>query len=446
MPEPVQFSKDFLWGVATSAYQIEGAAGEDGKGASIWDEFVRRHGTIADGGTGDTACDHYHRAPEDVRLLAELGARAYRFSISWPRLFPDGRGHLNEKGLDFYRRLVADLRARGIEPIATLYHWDLPLALEREGGWGTRRTAAAFANYAAAAARALGGQVRWWLTLNEPLTVVAHGYLQGDHAPGRRAPRLALRAAHHLLLAHGLAAAAIREVSPGARIGLANNYYPYYPRRRGPMKTAGWLHALCNRAFTDPVVHGVYPAPLAGWLRRWQPDLVQAGDLERIAQPLDFIGVNYYTRLTWAGLWRAGLRRILPLGPVPEPRTGMGWEIFPEGLHDLLLWLRDAYPGLKFLITENGAAFPDRPENGRVRDPERIAYLRAHLQALHRAMRAGAEVLGYCWWFLDNFEWACGYAPRFGLVHVDYAGGGRRLKASGEWYARVCRTGRVETE
>jgi beta-glucosidase len=445
MPEFIQFPKTFLWGVATSAYQIEGAAQADGKGASIWDAFVRRPRTIADGSTGDTACDHYRCATKDVQLMADLGISAYRFSLSWPRLFPDGRTRMNEKGMDFYRRLVADLRARGIEPIATLYHWDLPESLEKEGGWGVRRTAEAFAEYAATVVRALNGQVRWWLTLNEPLSVVTHGYLVGDHAPGCRDPLLALRVAHHLMLAHGLATEAIRAESSSIQVGLANSYYPYYPRHRGPMKTTGWVHALCNRTFTDPIVHGFYPEPFASWLRLLQPGLVRSGDLEHIARPLDFLGVNYYSRLTRSGPWRAWLRRVLRQEPRQETHTSMGWEIYPEGFHDLLVWLHGAYPSLRLLITENGAACSDRLEQGRVQDLKRIAFIRVHLQALHRAMQSGADVLGYCYWsLLDNFEWTYGYTQRFGLVGVD--NGRRYVKASGEWYARVCRTGQVERE
>jgi beta-glucosidase len=447
MPKFIQFPKSFLWGVATSAYQIEGAAQADGKGASIWDTFVRRRRAIADGSTGDKACDHYRCAAKDVKLMAKLGISAYRFSLSWPRLFPEGRGQINEKGMDFYRRLVADLRAHGIEPIATLYHWDLPQSLEKEGGWGVRRTAGAFAEYAAAVARELNGQVRWWLTINEPLSVVTHGYLVGDHAPGRRNPLLALRVAHHLLLAHGLATEAIRAEASGVQVGLANSYYPYYPRRAGPMKTTGWVHALGNRTFTDPIVLGVYPEPFASCLRLLQPGLVQAGDLAQIAQPLDFLGVNYYSRLTRSGPWRAGLRRLLPLVSKDKEHTSMGWESYPEGFYDLLVWLRSAYPGLRFLITENGAAYSDSLQHGRVRDLKRIAFIRSHLRALHRAMLSGTEVLGYCYWsLLDNFEWAHGYTQRFGLVGVKHTDGRRFVKASGQWYARVCRTGQVEVK
>ncbi len=447
MPEFIRFPKAFLWGVATSAYQIEGAAEMDGKGPSIWDAFVRRRHAIADGSTGDTACDHYRFAPGDVQLMADLGVTAYRFSIAWPRLFPEGRGRMNEKGMDFYRRLVADLRARGIEPIVTLYHWDLPAALEKEGGWGARRTAESFAEYAGAVARALGGQVQWWLTLNEPLSVVTHGYLVGDHAPGRHNPLLALRVAHHLLLAHGLATEAIRAESSSVQVGLANSYYPYYPQLRGPMQTTGWVHALCNRTFTDPIILGQYPEPVAGWLHWLQPGLVRTGDLKHISQPLDFLGVNYYSRLTKFSPWKNWFQPKPTLEQRDATHTGMGWEIYPEGFHELLLWLHGAFPGARFFITENGAAYSDPPEKGRVSDLKRIAFIRGHLQALHRAMESGVDVLGYCYWsLLDNFEWAYGYTQRFGLVGVDATDGRRFIKASGEWYAHVCHTGQVDVK
>lgn len=429
---PRGFPPEFVWGTATSAFQIEGSPAADGKGPSIWDEFCRRPGAIRDRTNADAACDHYRRMPEDVDLLASLGVKAYRFSISWPRLFPEGRGTLNSAGLDFYRRLTDALLSRGIEPWATLYHWDLPAALEREGGWGKRRTAEYFAEYAHAAARALGDRVRYWMPVNEPGVVMALGYVLGGHAPGRRSPVLALKVMHHLLLAHGLATQAVRAAAPSVRVGPVINFSPVYDRTGRRFVSRGWRHALANRLFLDPVGRGRYPLGLGIPLRAM--GCCRPGDMQVIAQPLDFIGVNYYSRQQGWG------RR-------PGPRTAMGWEIFPQGLYDLLCWLHQALPALPLVVTENGAAFDDQVENSAVHDPERREYLRAHLQSVRQALDRGVPVQGYfCWSFLDNFEWAEGLSRRFGLVYVDYADQRRIVKDSGRWFGRVCREGLIPDE
>lgn len=438
------FPDSFLFGTATSAYQIEGAWQEDGKGPSIWDDFCRT-GAIADHTTGDVACDHYHRWQQDLQLMARLGTGAYRFSLSWPRIFPEGRGRVNPKGLAFYQRLVDGLREKGITPFATLYHWDLPSALQKNGGWENRDTAEYFSEYAAAAGAALGDRVPFWATINEPNVITTHGYLQGNHAPGIRNAWKAAQTAHHLLLAHGLGLAALRQTAPGARVGICLNLTPVYARQTGKMLRSGWWHAGLNRFYADPVFLGRYPGI-------WHPLMLavipRAGvrDLELIRQPVDFLGVNYYSRLQVAGprppqAWRraAGREKV--------KRTAMGWEIFPQGLLDLLLWLQEAYANPVVYITENGAAFQDRVRAGRVADGRRIRFLQQHLEQVWRARQHGADVRGYfVWSLLDNFEWAYGFEKRFGLAYVDYATQARIVKDSGQWYGRLCRDRRLRLD
>jgi beta-glucosidase len=442
------FPPDFVWGAATAAYQVEGAAREDGRGSSIWDHFVSTPGNIAGGETGDIAADHYHRMERDVALMAELGICAYRFSISWPRVLPEGVGAVNPRGLDFYDRLVDVLLEHGILPVATLYHWDLPLALHERGGWLTRDTAQAFAAYAEVAARRLGDRIAWWITLNEPWCSAYLGYGVGVHAPGVRDPQAAVTAAHHLLLAHGLAMPRLRSLTrPGAHLGITLNLTPVYmaddrPETRRAQERADIFH---NRWFLDPLYRAAYPVGLESTLGVSPPPVVD-GDLALISTPTDFLGINYYSRL----LMRApaqlspSARSASPsepyeaVGPVPgSAYTAMGWEVYPRGLVDVLARVHRDYAPSAIAVTENGAAYSDRWDGGeRVRDPDRVKYLQLHIQALAEALAQGVPLNGYFLWsLLDNFEWAEGYSKRFGLVYVDYPTQRRIVKDSGRWYA-----------
>jgi beta-galactosidase len=431
-----EFPADFRWGVATAAYQIEGATTEDGRGVSIWDTFSHEPGRTRDGHTGDTACDHYHRWPEDVELMAGLGIDAYRFSIAWPRIQPDGRGAINPKGVDFYERLVDGLLEHGVAPTPTLYHWDLPQPLEDDGGWMNRDTAYRFAEYAAVVAERLADRVEMWITLNEPVVVMAYGYAFGVHAPGRALMLDALPTAHHQLLAHGLAVSALR--GQGAeKIAISNHYIPAWPATDSPedLLAAGAFDTLINRLFTEPILLGRYPDLSA----LGSPDLsyVQDGDLEIVSAPIDALGVNYYQPNVLAHISDSPLP--FDIRPVEgHPTTGMGWPIVPDGLRSLLVTLRDSYGSAlpPIYITENGCSFDDAPgPDGTVDDQQRIAFLGSHLSAVAAAMADGVDVRGYfVWSLLDNFEWSEGYHPRFGLVHVDYETQKRTPKASYAWY------------
>ncbi|MFW5776783.1 MAG: GH1 family beta-glucosidase [Spirochaetota bacterium] len=439
------FPENFTWGCATAAYQIEGAWREDGKGPSVWDEFSHRPGTIRDGSTGDVACDHYHRYPDDFDLLSQLSVGAYRFSVSWPRVYPEGDGELNEAGLDFYDRLLDAVLERGLEPYVTLFHWDLPLALEHRGGWLDRRTAYAFVRYAETVVERLGDRVNRWITLNEPLSVIGAGYLAGRHAPGRKGVVKGIHALHHLLLAHGLAVRAIRGIDPGAQIGIANAFSPVHPLRAKDERTAERMSAIVNGLCMDPILKGHYPRQVA-WAIGLVNRRVRTGDMEIIREPLDFIGVNHYSRYI-------ARRTFLPfigfrlMKPVYEGVlfTDMDWEVYPEGFHDILTWINDEYDSPPIYITENGAAYSDRRLEDDVHDADRISYLKEYLFQLHRAIEEGCDVRGYfVWSFLDNFEWEYGLSKRFGLVYVDYESQERIIKESGRWYARVCASGSVE--
>ena len=448
-----RFPDDFLWGVATASYQIEGAALEDGRGPSIWDTFSHTPGKIRRGDTGDIACDAYHHLDEDLRLLSDMGVQAYRFSISWPRVQPDGSGGVNAGGLDYYRRLAAGLRDHGIEPVATLYHWDLPQALEDAGGWPSRDTAERLADYAAIVGAALGDEVGRWITLNEPYVVANHGYRTGIHAPGRADEAAASAATHHLLLGHGLAVSALRaSVPPGVEVGCTLNLTVVRPTTEQAKAVAEEIEAETNRVFLDPVLSGTYPAGAvrAGLLP--PPELIRDGDMAIISAPIDFLGINYYRPGTIG--WRAeddelrrGEDRVRGYpGAVSVTRDGiersaMGWPIDATGLYDLLVQLQQRAPGLPLYVTENGMAAEDYVDpEGEVRDYERIAYLRDHIDAAGRAIAAGVDLRGYfCWSFLDNFEWAEGYQKRFGLVYVDYGTQRRIPKASAGYYAGVIR-------
>ena len=453
-PDPAGFPRDFKWGVASSAYQIEGAASEDGKGASIWDAFSRLPGAIAGGATGDVACDHYHRLESDLDLIAALGVNAYRFSVSWTRVIPDGRGRVNPMGLDFYQRLVDGLLERGIEPWVTLYHWDLPLALEEKGGWPVRDTPFAFADYAEVVARALGDRVAGWITLNEPFNAATLGYGAGTHAPGRREPGAVLAAAHHLLLAHGLGVPVLRANSRGRAasnvgIALSLNRVEAASGSAGDQLAGRVLEGFLNRWFLDPIFARGYPSDLTMFVQQLMPDF-PSKDLDDIGAAIDFLGVNYYTReLVRAprpGTPREGMNAVLkqlglPLEVVPEAERGhqvteMGWEVYPDGLLDLLKELQRNYDPKSIVITENGSAFPDAPDlNGTVQDDSRLAYLKAHLERASTAIAAGVPLEGYfAWSLMDNLEWAEGFEKRFGLYRTDFTTQERHLKASGAWF------------
>ncbi|MBP3081143.1 beta-glucosidase [Streptomyces sp. 604F] len=430
---------DFTWGVATAAYQIEGAVAEDGRAPSIWDTFSHTPGKVAGGDTGDVACDHYHRWPEDLALMKRLGVDSYRLSIAWPRVHPQGDGPVNEAGLAFYDRLVDALLEAGITPNVTLYHWDLPQALQDRGGWPARETAEHFAAYASTVAERLGDRVSRWATLNEPLCSAWIGHLEGTMAPGLRDIDAAVRASYHLLLGHGLAAQAVRAASPHAKIGIVNNLSTVYAAgdSEADQAAARRMDGHTNRWWLDPVHGRGFPADMREVYGVDLPE--RPGDLDTIAQRLDWIGLNYYFPAVVADAPDAPHPHIRTVRREGVPRTGMDWEIEANGLEELLLRLTREYGAHSIYVTENGSAYPDTvAPDGSVHDPERTAYLQDHLAACARAARAGAPVDGYyAWSLLDNFEWAYGYDKRFGLVHVDYPTQRRTMKTSGHTYARL---------
>jgi beta-glucosidase len=429
------FPADFVWGAAGAAYQMEGAAHEAGRGESIWDRFCATPGKVRAGESGVVACDFYHRYPEDIAVMGELGLDAFRFSIAWPRIIPDGRGRVHEAGLDFYDRLVDELLEQGIRPFPTLYHWDLPQPLEDAGGWPARETAEAFVDYVDAVASRLSDRVTHWITHNEPWVAAWVGYGSGEHAPGRNDRADAIAAAHHLLLSHGWAAEVLRRASSDAQVGITLVLVPAYAASEadGDRLAAQHGDGFFNRWFLDPVFRGSYPADILEHFAPAGPPVVD-GDLEAIAAPLDFLGVNYYSRQVLRENPEGGRPLV---ERVPDASyTDMGWEIYPDGLFDVLLRVREEYDPQAIYITENGAAFSDhRDHAGEVHDPERQAYIADHLAALARAIDAGVPVQGYFLWsLLDNFEWAHGYSKRFGVVFVDYPTLERVPKASYRWY------------
>jgi beta-glucosidase len=445
----------FTWGVATSAYQVEGAVAEDGRGPSIWDTFTHTAGRIAGGATGDVACDHYHRWREDIAIMRSLGVNAYRFSIAWPRVVPDGTGPANAAGLAFYDQLVDALLEAGIAPYPTLYHWDLPQALQDRGGWAARETAEHFAAYAGRVTEALGDRVGDWTTLNEPRVSAWLGYLQGVHPPGITDPSAAVHAAYHLLLGHGLAARALREAGANT-ISITLNpsvVFPVDPDNAADREAVRILDGLSNRMFLDPLLKGHYPADMLEHMARFTDlSYIQDGDLETINAPIDVLGINFYQPSYVSAQPGApaapdqpgseGIATRAPQGPV----TDMNWLIEPSGLTHLLKRIHQDYPGTPLLITENGAAYPEVPaEDGEVHDTKRIEYLDGHLRACHDALAAGVDLRGYfVWSLMDNFEWAEGYAKRFGIVHVDYRTQQRVLKDSAKWYREVIRRNGIE--
>jgi beta-glucosidase len=431
---------------------------EGGRGESIWDRFAHTPGKIVDGSTGDVACDHYHRWREDVALMKELGHQAYRFSIAWPRILPEGRGPVNRAGLDFYSRLIDGLLEAGIIPFATLYHWDLPQALQDRGGWPARATAQRFVEYADVVSRTLGDRVKNWITQNEPWCVSILGHQVGEHAPGRHDWPAALAAAHHTLLSHGWAVPVLRENSRGAEVGITLNFTQSNPASAGEddIAAARSYDGYFNRWFTDPIFKGMYPQDKiveyteAGYLPASGAPFIQGGDMEAISVPFDFLGVNYYTRALIAAA-NGGWREVPPetiIDPSKVERTDMGWEVFPEGLFQLLTRLHADYTPPKLYVTENGASYSDGPgADGSVQDERRTRYLRDHFAACARAIDAGVPLAGFfVWSLMDNFEWAKGYSQRFGIVWVDYATQRRVPKDSALWYRKVIADNGVETE
>ena len=439
--EPL-FPADFLWGAATSAYQIEGSPLADGAGPSIWHEFAHTPGRTHNGDTGDAACDHYRRYRDDVALMGELGLNAYRFSVSWSRVLPEGRGRANPPGLGFYERLVDALLEQGIQPMLTLYHWDLPAALDRRGGWLNPDSAHWFADYAQILFRALDDRVKFWVTLNEPWVVVDGGYLHGVLAPGQRNRFATPHAAHNLLRAHAAAVQSYRAIGRH-QIGLVVNLEPKYPATASAEDLAATLRAdaYWNRQYLDPVFLGAYPPELAEIFGAAWPTF-PAADLDFIRQPLDFLGVNYYSRQVVRHDPQDWPLQAARVRQPHQTYTSLDWEVYPQGLTDILEWVAQRYGPLPLYITENGAAFYDPPQTrDLVDDPLRQRYLRDHLRAALEARRQGVDLRGYfAWSLLDNFEWAHGYAPRFGLAHVDYATQRRTIKASGCFYAKVIRS------
>ncbi|MGW8226908.1 MAG: GH1 family beta-glucosidase, partial [Anaerolineales bacterium] len=441
-----KFPPDFIWGAATAAYQVEGAWNADQKGESIWDRFSHTPGKIENGDTGDVACDHYHRWQDDIELMKAIGLQAYRFSISWPRIFPEGRGLPNQAGIDFYSKLVDNLLENGIEPYLTLYHWDLPQTLQDKGGWPARSTAEAFVEYADLLSQRLGDRVHNWITLNEPYVSAWVGYMEGRHAPGHQDVDEMLAAAHHLLLAHGWSIPVIRENAIDSQVGIVLNLSGMVPASNSYADRAAariW-DGFVNRWYLDPLAARGYPLDMVQHFDR-PMDFVLENDLKIIARPLDFLGVNYYTR------W------VVRSEDIPEEEnepqtvfanpnpTEMGWEVYPEGLYEILGRIHFDYNFPKIFITENGAAYPDVINTkSRVEDPLRIAYLNGHLKSVSRAIAMGVPVKGYfVWSLMDNFEWAHGYSKRFGLIYIDYETQERVLKSSAEWYGKVVNSNAV---
>jgi len=444
----IQMPTTFRWGAATSSYQIEGAFQEGGRGLSIWDTFSRTPGKTAGGHTGDIACDSYHRYEEDVALLKRLGVNSYRFSVAWPRIFPDGTGAVNEAGIDYYMRLVDKLLENGIEPMCTLYHWDLPQALQNQGGWANRATIDAFVRYAETMFRAFDGKITRWITLNEPWCASFLSNYLGVHAPGYRDLQLATDVAHHLLVAHGAAVEAFRRLGVPGEIGIAPNITwiePYSARKEDidacRRETGWWIDY-----FIDPLFHGAYPAFMLEWLesKGAKPTILE-GDMERIAAPIDFLGLNYYTGNL--GKYKRGAG-LFDCEPVDEgyAKTDIDWFIYPEGFYKAIQYIAQQYGNTPIYITENGACYNDGLEaDGTVNDDRRIAYMRQHLLQLHRCIASGYPVQGYyAWSLMDNFEWAEGYEKRFGIVHVDFETLKRTPKASYFWYQKVIGNGTFE--
>ncbi len=443
------FPADFVFGAATAAYQIEGAWDVDGKGPSVWDKFSHTKGKIKNGDTGDTACGHYYRFREDVALMKSLRLDAYRFSISWPRVMPEGRGALNQKGLDFYKMLVDELLEAHITPYVTLFHWDYPLALRDKGlGFENRDSAGYFADYVEAVCRELSGRVKNWITFNEPLVYATLGHLFGTHAPGIKSPKAFTSVVYHELLAHGLAVRAIRSIDAGAKVGITLNLMPIHPLKdteRDKLAVQSVDQAI-NRLFLDPLFKGSFPEPLWKRLGLFHPQ-TKADDMDTIQAPVDFLGVNNYTRAMAESRFYIPFLRARYIDSHPTEKeferggvqyTSMGWEVYPKGIYELLMRIKNEYGNIPVYITENGAAFEDRLEGETVHDLKRIQYLEGYLRHVYAAIQEGANAKGYfVWTLMDNFEWACGFSKRFGLVYVDFDTQRRIIKDSGHYYADI---------
>ncbi len=443
------FPKDFVWGVATASYQIEGAWNEDGRGESIWDRFSHTPGKVLNGDTGDTACDHYHLWRDDIKLMKSLGIAAYRFSVAWPRVLPQGRGKVSEAGIDFYNQLVDGLLEADIVPYVTLYHWDLPQALEDEGGWPSRLVVDAFVEYTDIITRALGDRVKNWITLNEPWVSAFVGYRDGRHAPGHMDLDKAVAASHHLLLSHGRSVPVIRDNVKDVNVGITLNLTPQVPASPSVVdkKAATWVDGYINRFFLDPLTGRGYPQDIVNSFGN-SMDFVQPGDMDTILAPIDFLGVNYYTR----NIARSEITPEEQNQPQTVFREGaiteMDWEVYPKGLYNLLGRLHFDYGFQSIFITENGAAFPDEVNSdGEVDDPARLSYIKEHLKMVNEAISIGVPVNGYfVWSLLDNFEWGFGYSKRFGIVRVDFETQKRTLKSSAEWYRKAIQANSADVE
>jgi beta-glucosidase len=437
----LKFPKNFVWGAATSAYQIEGAWNADGKGLSIWDTFSHQPGKVANNENGDVAVDHYHLYKDDVKLMADLGLKAYRFSIAWTRIIPDGRGNVNKKGWAFYDRLIDELLKRNIEPYACLFHYDLPQALQDKGGWPNRETAYAFADYAGIVSDHITDRVKVIFTHNEPWVTATLGYFTGAHAPGIKDPPAGIKALHHLLLSHGLAYEAIRaSAKQPVKIGITLNLNPMYPatESKKDRDAAQRVDALVNRSVLDPLLKGTSPIQEFALSKMISGSVIKAGDLEKIKR-VDLLGVNYYSRSVLKHETKFPLVSAAQTFPEGNEYSGM-WEIYPQGIYEILMRIwKDYQPSCELMVTENGVPVPDGLDfDGRVRDERRIRYLQNHIAQVHRAIKDGVPVKGYFHWSLmDNFEWALGYGPRFGLVYVDYKTLKRTVKDSGRWFAKV---------
>ncbi len=440
MTSLLKFPENFLWGTATCAYQIEGAVNEDGRGESIWDVFSHTPEKIHNNDNGDVACDHYHRWQEDIQLMKSLGFKSYRFSIAWPRILPEGRGKINQPGLDFYNRLIDGLLEAGIQPLATLYHWDLPTALE--GAWLNRSTVDAFAEYSGLAARHFGDRVKMWFTINEPWCASHLSYTIGEQAPGLKDRSKGILAAHHVLLAHGVAVKELRKAVHNAQIGIVLNMSPIHNDPDAPISEdrVRFMDGELIRWFADPIYGRGYPKDILedyvrmGALESAEPDFIKSGDMELIAQETDLLGINYYTRM-----FVSSKSEGVHSENRDVPKTDMGWELYPQGLYEILERVNRVYQPRQLMVTENGASYADGPdENGRVPDQRRIDYLQTHIYQIWQAIQAGIPVTGYLVWSLmDNFEWARGYSQRFGIIHVDYKTQKRTVKDSAQWYRHV---------
>lgn len=438
----VLFPENFTWGTATAAYQIEGGFDVDGKGLSIWDDFSHKKGKIKNGDTGDIACDHYHKFEEDTKLMKSLGYPNYRYSISWTRILPEGKGRINQKGIDFYNKLTDSLLEKKITPFVTLYHWDLPLALHKEGGWYNRETAYRFAEYTDIVTRVLGDRVKNWITLNEPWIVMVTGYVLGVLAPGYRRPFSSMKVAHNLLLAHGLAMPVIRKNVKNSNAGITNAFSPVHSYRMDKdLKARKRADAIMNRLWIDPIIKGKYPEEIQKSVESHNKKTNLSEDLKIISAPTDFMGVNNYSRTIVKGVWLP-LYNFLPVTPNYQgvKFTSMGWEIYPNGLYEILKMLQNEYGNPPVYITENGVAFYEPKEPKTIQDDNRIQFLKDYLFQVHRAIIKGANVKGYfVWSFMDNFEWAEGYEKTFGLVYVDKNDPNlkRYPKKSASWYSKV---------